>query len=300
MIGEGYMEDVTIENLHSLSSSLSENEEDVLADEDAAAIKSNSISFGDIYVNDKKQLLFTMKNLSKSDCFRFEWPASLNSASFNLNSSNQAEQSNLQMNLASSAITFSPRVGHLHAGCAKDITVTFKSNEPKTIRKELNNCVLQKIAFDQPINEVKDWDDRMTMIKWINEFVQSSTNGPINSQMGNAANSGNNILSSSLNDASTLFTQRQMSEVNLPAALNQMQLQQQVVAANNNSQMSNKQIVRKKVVETEPEPKHNKLEENVQPIDLFISANCDYSNFRCKTSCIRFKDTLMFQTRVYE
>ena len=63
MVGEGYMEDVIFENLHSLAGS-SEADEEVLADEDVSAIKCNTISFGDVYINDKKQLLFTMKNQS--------------------------------------------------------------------------------------------------------------------------------------------------------------------------------------------------------------------------------------------
>ena len=65
MIGEGYMEDVIFENLHSLAGS-NESEEDVLADEDVSALKCNSISFGDVYINEKKQLIFTMKNQSKT------------------------------------------------------------------------------------------------------------------------------------------------------------------------------------------------------------------------------------------
>jgi hypothetical protein len=73
LIGEGYMEDVIFENLHSLASnqsSVGDVEEEVVADEDVAAIKANSISFGDVYVNERKQLLFTMKNQSKTDCYR--------------------------------------------------------------------------------------------------------------------------------------------------------------------------------------------------------------------------------------
>ena len=49
---------------------------------------------------------------------------------------------------------FSPRVGHLHAGCAKDVTVTFRSAEPRYLRKELAQCALTKITFDQPVDEV--------------------------------------------------------------------------------------------------------------------------------------------------
>ncbi|RMZ93881.1 hydrocephalus-inducing -like protein, partial [Brachionus plicatilis] len=46
-------------------------------------------------------------------------------------------------------------------------------------------------------------------------------------------------------------------------------------------------------------PKFTKSDETIQPLEIFVSANCDYSRYRCKTSSIRFKDTLMFQTRVY-
>ncbi|CAF0787663.1 unnamed protein product [Brachionus calyciflorus] len=270
LIGEGYTEDVTIENLHSLP----DNEDDeVLSDEDACALKSNQINFGDVYSNEKKQLLFTMRNSSKTDCFRFEWPTGTG-----LNS--PTEQN------SNSIIQFSPRVGHLHAGCAKDITISFKSLEPKTLKKELFSCNLSKIIFDQPMNEVKDWDDRMTIIKYINEFVQNSVStGPV---------------SNSLNEASTLFTQRQMSEANISNSVNQLVNQAQLQQPSNVSQMSNKQIVRKKVVEVEPEPKYTKSDELTQPLELFVNANCDYSRYRCKTSSIRFKDTLMFQTRVYE
>ena len=38
----------------------------------------------------------------------------------------------------------------------------------------------------------------------------------------------------------------------------------------------------------------------VEALELFVTANCDYSKYRCKTNVIRFKDTLMFQTRVFE
>ena len=73
MVGEGYMEDVMLENLHSLGPV--DVEEDVVADDEVTALKCNSVSFGDVYINEKKQLLFTMKNISKTDCYRFEWPS---------------------------------------------------------------------------------------------------------------------------------------------------------------------------------------------------------------------------------
>jgi hydrocephalus-inducing protein len=167
LIGEGYLEDVTIDNLHTLASSPSSTSSnpddpessDLLADEDLAALKSNSIHFGDCYINERKQLLFTIRNVSQTQCYRFEWPHTIGLPSSNNNTitsvNNQtmgAETSPVQN--ATSVIQFSPRVGHLHAGCAKDITVTFRSGEARMLRKELAQCVLSKIGFEQPINEV--------------------------------------------------------------------------------------------------------------------------------------------------
>ena len=283
MVGEGYMEDVVFENLHSLVGT-SEIEDDVMADEEVSALKCNAISFGDVYVNDKKQLLFTMKNQSKSDCFRFEWPLSSSSASTGMTSNNASgviqnqSESNMTDN-GSTAVTFLPRVGHLHAGCAKDITVTFKSTDTKILRKELFSCQLTKLIFEQSINDVKDWDDRMTMVKWINEYAVSGSS------------SINELTQSMVTSSQRQFNDQ--SAVNLPGSVLQGNMSQA-------TQFSTKQIIRKKIVEVEPEPRHTRSDEAVQPMELFISANCDYSKYKCKTNAIRFKDTLMFQTRVYE
>ncbi len=291
MIGEGYLEDVIFENLHSLTNN-GEIEDEVLADEDVTALKSNSISFGDVYVNDKKQLLFTMKNQSKTDCYRFEWPGvsqmtgsnssiqqTRESALINQSQSNSIDLVGQSQNGNQPVITFSPRIGHLHAGCAKDVKITFKSNEAKFFRKELFSCNLTKISFDKPISEVKDWDDRITLIKWVNEIVL------------NAQPSG---MTSSLNEHPISVAQKYSEMNNLPGAVNQSVNGPLMPAG------PSKQIIRKKVVEIEPEPKYVKSDENTQPLELFVSANCDYSKYRCKTNVIRFKDTLMFQTRVFE
>lgn len=162
LIGEGYLEEVTLDNLTSVyQSSLIEDPEtsDLLADEDLAALKSNSIHFGDCYINEQKQLLFTIKNMSKSQCYRFEWPPFTHQSSMSAGgtSNTLADTTSVFSVAAASSATplvqFSPRVGHLHAGCVKDIKVTFRSNQPKVL-KELVQCILTKISFDQPIDEV--------------------------------------------------------------------------------------------------------------------------------------------------
>ena len=57
---------------------------------------------------------------------------------------------------------------------------------------------------------------------------------------------------------------------------------------------------KRKVIETEPEPAYTEIAESARSIDLLVSVNCDYCKYKCKTDTIHFKDTLMFQTRVFE
>ncbi len=288
------MEDVIFENLHSLVSQGSNKDfsDDVIADDEVAALKCNHICFGDVYVNEQKQLLFTMKNQSKSDCYRFEWPAlslSLQPHNNQANGMNSNTASGVVLQTATqsesnisdnTAISFHPRVGHLHAGTAKDITVTFRSSEPKLLKKELFQATLCKITFEEPINEVKDWDDRMTVIKWINEYSHNNNNN-------------SSEIAGSLATSSQRLLGGDQSAMNLPGSVLQGNTSQA-------THLSSKQIVRKKVVEVEPEPRHQRSEEACMAMELFVSGNCDYAKYKCRTSSVRFKDTLMFQTRVYE
>ena len=54
------------------------------------------------------------------------------------------------------------------------------------------------------------------------------------------------------------------------------------------------------VVETDPEPAHSVLEENYRELQLQISANVDFASYKCQTGDVRFKETLVYQTRVFE
>ncbi|XP_077975805.1 hydrocephalus-inducing protein homolog isoform X2 [Styela clava] len=57
---------------------------------------------------------------------------------------------------------------------------------------------------------------------------------------------------------------------------------------------------KKKVVETEAEPEHTVIEGSSRSLDLALCANVNYAKFNCQTEIINFKDTLMFQARVYD
>ena len=52
---------------------------------------SNTINFGEVHINESRQILFSITNHHPKDSVRFEWPEH-------------------------PQCTFSPRIGHLHAG----------------------------------------------------------------------------------------------------------------------------------------------------------------------------------------
>lgn len=57
---------------------------------------------------------------------------------------------------------------------------------------------------------------------------------------------------------------------------------------------------KRKVIETEPEPSNTEVADSTRNVELLVSALADYSKYKCKVESINFKETLMFQTRVYE
>lgn len=63
---------------------------------------------------------------------------------------------------------------------------------------------------------------------------------------------------------------------------------------------ANDRPAKRKVVEIEPEPAYNEVPDSPRTVDLLVTANSDYAKYKCKADLIKFKDTLMFQTRVYE
>ena len=93
------------------------------------AAKPNLIRFGDCYITEPRTLTFSMTNHSKTDSVRFQWP--------------DHEQ-----------LKFSPQVGHLHAGASKDFSITFKSESPHTMTEHPVQCIVMRITFDKPVDQV--------------------------------------------------------------------------------------------------------------------------------------------------
>ncbi|MGH0129444.1 UNVERIFIED_CONTAM: hypothetical protein FKN15_002207 [Acipenser sinensis] len=211
LLGEGYQDEITLDNIHKAGQTRDIPE--LLIDQDTEeANYSEHIYLGYCHIGRAYPETFTMTNHSNADAVRFEWPAD------------------------SSQLKFSPQVGHLHSGCAKDITMTFRTETPVTLRAQLVKCKISKIAFQQPVDQVPDWDDRQRTVKWVDIGRQAATHRP----------------------------------------------------------------AKKKVIETDPEPVHTVLENTARELPLQVSAVADYAQFQCKAETIRFKDTLLFQTRVFE
>ena len=108
-----------------------------------SAAKSNHIQFGDCQINDSRTLTFTMTNHASDESVRFVW----------------ADHPQLRV---------SPHVGHLHAGCAKDMAVTFCTDAPVTLEQDELSCRVTRINFETPVSHIPDWDDSKRSIKWIN------------------------------------------------------------------------------------------------------------------------------------
>ncbi|KAM9214465.1 hydrocephalus-inducing protein homolog [Leptosomus discolor] len=145
LVGEGYEDDFTLDNIHGLVADSTEGnlEEDVIE-----AARVDHIQFGDCHVGTPYPVTFTITNRSRVEAMRFEW-------------------------LADAPFHFSPQVGHLHAGCAKDITVTLKSDVAVTFKRHPVKCTVARISFPLPPEQVTDWDDCLRSIKWVD-----TTRGP--------------------------------------------------------------------------------------------------------------------------
>ncbi|PNI31897.1 HYDIN isoform 21, partial [Pan troglodytes] len=221
MVGEGYEDDITLDNIHGLVAPTSQEDisisefTEIIEDNDmedlAAAALVDHIQFGDCHIGHSYNASFTVTNHSQVNLIRFEWPVS-------------------------ATIAFSPQMGHLHPGCAKDIVVTMKSDVPINLKNMRIRCKLSRIMFQLPADQVPDWDDHMHTVKWVDV------------------------------------------PRNMPGTF----------------------TTKRKVIETDPEPAHSVLEENYQELQLQISANVDFASYHCQARDVRFKETLVYQTRVFE
>ncbi|XP_066494024.1 hydrocephalus-inducing protein-like [Tiliqua scincoides] len=57
---------------------------------------------------------------------------------------------------------------------------------------------------------------------------------------------------------------------------------------------------KKKVIETDPEPAHMTVEDSARELELWVSATVDYAQYAMEVDTVHFKETMLFQTRVFK
>ncbi|XP_072790628.1 hydrocephalus-inducing protein homolog [Taeniopygia guttata] len=132
LVGEGHRDEFTLDGLE--EDTEEGYTESILKKDIIDAVRVNHLQFGDCSVGKCCCRTITITNHTRNQFMRFEWEAD-------------------------APFQFSPKVGHLHPGCAKGITVTLKSDVPAAFRRHLVKCKVTKINFDLPRRKVPDWDD---------------------------------------------------------------------------------------------------------------------------------------------
>ncbi|XP_051916753.1 hydrocephalus-inducing protein homolog isoform X2 [Hippocampus zosterae] len=152
--GEAYQQLVSLDNLRKPPREMNPNYEE----EDY----SDLLSFGHCHVASPVRETFTLMNHSSSNkVVRFEWPSE------------------------DSYLTFSPQVGHLHAGCSKEMTVIFCAKGRVTLTKQQITCKICQVTFQLPLDQVPDWDDQKKTVQgsWT-QPQQTGKNKKQNSEPG--------------------------------------------------------------------------------------------------------------------
>lgn len=162
-----------------------------------------------------------------------------------------------------SSAVFFPCIGHIRPKTSKTITVTFKANKPLVYKAHKVLGKIWKITFPKPHSKVPDWDDRMKSVQWVS-VAQSAP--PPATQAAGLENASTNSIPATISSASKPLH-------NAP--------------------------LKKKVVETEKEPPHRVLDDSYRDLELSVTGVADFCKYECAVRDIKFKETLIYQRRVF-
>lgn len=222
----------------------------------------NELYFNNV-IGQRQQISFMMRNVCK-DNVRFQWQ-------------NHNE------------FTFSPRIGHLHKGETKKITVTHYSEKPSKSQGILMKCQWSKIRLTE--NEEVDWDDSMKVIKFVdraslNPHMLKPPPGDERPKGTARKFPGAGRRNSSMKRTSTM--QSRVSTRNLTVKR---------IEDQNQTSTSNELI---KVVEVKPEPLYKQINGKQKDLQLKVFAVSDFIKYSISTSEIEFPATMMFEKRSVE
>lgn len=158
-------------------------------------------------------------------------------------------------------LTLMPSVGHLRPKTSKTIIVTFKATKPQSLKADRVQGKLWKITFSKHHSQVLDWDDRRKSVLWV-PVPQPQPPAPPPPPTGGLDNSSTNSISTTTSKLQT-------------------------------------SPLKKRVVETEREPAHQVLDDSHRDLELLVTGISDFCKYECPIHEVKFRDTLMYQTRVY-
>ncbi|XP_068021945.1 hydrocephalus-inducing protein homolog [Melanerpes formicivorus] len=156
LLGAGCQEDFSLDNIQGLVADREEENlpESSLEEDSLEAAPGHHIQFGACALGTPCSVTFSLTNRSREQALRFQW-------------------------LPEAPFHFCPQVGHLHAGCAKDVTVTLQSEVEVTFQRHPVSCLLSRICFQLPPEEVPDWDDRLGTLKWVDTTRAPGASWPL-------------------------------------------------------------------------------------------------------------------------
>ncbi|EDV21657.1 uncharacterized protein TRIADDRAFT_30117, partial [Trichoplax adhaerens] len=157
---------------------------------------------------------------------------------------------------------FSPTIGHLHPHSTKDMTLTFLSHEPKRLQFSDIVCQFYTIAYTDSSTPLPEWDDRMRIVKWVDAASASTAAG------------GDDESATKQSNQSAVGQRRSASQTTRP--------------------------LKRKVIETEPEPLHTVIDDTSSELHIRVSATADYATCKCKIDDIKFRDTFVLQSRIFK
>jgi len=217
-----------------------------------AASRSPEINFGVLPLGEIKRVTFTLSNLASSSVLKFQW-------------------------CPVSCLSFIPTTGHIKPNSSRDITISFSSIKPISLKAQKVIGKMCRINYLGSLSEVSDWDDSMKSIHWVNVLPPGSS--PTN-PMSLEETSYSSTSASALATSTTAETTKPpITAISGPARLSTP--------------------AKKKVEEIEKEPSHAVIDDTSRDLEMLATGLTDNTKYECAIKSIKFKDTLMYQTRLY-
>ena len=217
-----------------------------------AASRIPEIHFGVLPPSEIKRVTFTLSNVASSSVLKFQW-------------------------CPVPSLSFIPTTGHIKPNSSKDITLSFSSAKPISLKAQRVVGKICRINYPCPMAEVSDWDDSMKSIHWVNVLPPgSSPTNPMSLEE----------TSYSSTSASALATSTTAETAKPP-----------VTAMSGPARISTP--AKKRVEEVEKEPSHATIDDTSRDLEILVTGLIDNTKYECSIKSIKFKDTLMYQTRLY-